>query len=146
MRIFTFLLVILLAAFIGVEHFALRDLDNAELIHQTHEQILSDLRQQSMDSLNKSIENDSLGKIVSRAANVLTTDITLIGLKSSQSLLQQQQAPETIIQARFLVENSNEQASVQQRYLRFQQDAKQQWIFAGDTTIKDFYMNLLRND
>ena len=141
------LLFILVSLVLGMLQFAGIDkLENPQLIHQLQIHLQDEYRDQSAQRFNQSLEKDSLGKILHRAADLFTTNITLVDTRQSQSVLQSGSPDSVIIFARFLVENSSEEPLEVSRYLRFKRVLDNSWVYQGDASTLDFYLKFLPVD
>ena len=140
-------LLVLVSLVLGILQFSGIDkLQNPQLIRQLQVHLQDEYRDQSAHRFNQSLEKDSLGKILHRAADLFTTSITLVDTRQSQSILQGGSPDSVIIFARFLVENSSEEPLEVSRYLRFKRVPQNSWIYQGDASVLDFYLKFLPVD
>lgn len=125
------------------ERYQLQDPQLASLIHSL---LLEDYRDQSADQFSQSLENESLGRILHRAADVFTTRVMLLDTTVSRGLELQPGPREQIVHVRFLVQKSSEAPLQSTRYLRFSRSSDNQWLFTGSASAVDYWRKFLALD
>jgi len=143
MRLLVFLLTVAVLVLGTLQFSGLTELDDPALVRQVQAQLASEYREKSADNFNLSLENESLAKILHRAADLVTTNITLVSTQLSQGIIPGKGGTNVIVDASFLVENSSENPVKQQRYLKFTRFNTEGWQFTGYASGKNFYMNFL---
>jgi hypothetical protein len=142
--LFIFLIIILLLG--SLQFSGITELRELGLIRQVQQQLLEEHRERSTDQFNKSLEQDTLGKILHRAADIFTTSITLVSTRMSQGILAGARKAPVIVYARYLVENSSEEPLQAEKYMRFNYQQDQGWIYTGNATARDYYKNFFSID
>ena len=140
-------LFILISLLLGVLQFSGIDkLENPHLIAQLRFHLLEEYREQSADRFNQSLEKESLGRIINRAADIFTTNIILVDTRQSQAISLNSSPDSVIIYVRFLVESSSEEPLEVSRYLKFRKIQGNNWVYQGDASVMDFYLKFLPVD
>lgn len=120
-------------------------LGDATLIDALRHHLSSEYREKTADDFDRALSRESLGTILNRAADLITTRITLVATRQSSGVNLSGNSPgEVIVHARYLVENTSEEPFANERYLRFTRSETMPWQFAGDATRGDFYLNLMK--
>ena len=121
-------------------------MNDPALINQVHANLIEEFREKSADQFNKSLENESFGKILNRAAGIFTTNVTLVNTSKSRGLKLSPGPLKVVVHARFLVESSSEEPLETERYLNFSHMEDKSWIYTGRATRRDYYLNFLAID
>lgn len=145
MRFILLILLIIAIALSTLLFSGYTDIRNPQLVKAIQSQLLVEYREQSADKFNRSLEEESLGRIFNRAADIFTTSVTLISTRKSQKI-SLGTPTSVIIHARFFVENSSEEPLEAESYLRFTLNQDHDWIFDGPASANDFYLNFLGLD
>lgn len=145
MRFILLILLLIVIALSTLLFSGYTEIRNPQLVKALQSQLLVEYREQSADKFNRSLEEESLGRIFNRAADIFTTSITLISTQKSQQISLGTPAS-VIIHARFFVENSSEEPLEAERYLRFTLTQNHDWLYAGPASVNDFYLNFLGLD
>jgi len=145
MRFILLILFLIIIAFGSLLLSGFTDIRNPQLIQALQSQLLVEYREKSADKFNQSLEEESLGRIFNRAADIFTTTVTLITTRKSQQI-SLGTPTDVIIHARFFVENSSEEPLEDETYLRFNLNQNHDWIYTGPATANDFYLNFLGLD
>jgi len=144
MRILLLLITLIAISLATLQFSGITDLDDPKLIREVQSQLLEEYREQSASSFSESLKNDSLGKIINQAANLITTQVTLFSTQQSQSLFSDMvRNPVTIVHAQYLVENSSEEPLEDQSYLKFSKQNFNNWTYVGKSNATEFYLNFL---
>lgn len=120
---------------------SIAQLNDPRLISQLQTQLLEKHVEQSADNFNRSLSTETLGKILHRAADLITTRVTLLNTQKSHNLINPDTEKLTIVHARYLIENTSEEPLEETGYLAFSQDAENNWIYRGQSNAQDFYLN-----
>ncbi|MEJ2212602.1 MAG: hypothetical protein P8Y20_00690 [Gammaproteobacteria bacterium] len=145
MRIIIFLLLLISSAALATLEFTnIARLQNLSLINTLEKHLVEEYRSKTAKDFNQSLDSGSFGQILDRAADMVTTRVTLIATRKSQGINLNNGPVTVIIQARYLVENSSEEPLEKEQYLVFKSDNQQEWTYAGSATLEDFYLNFVR--
>lgn len=146
MRLLNFFLLLVLLTIVLFYNFGLTDIKDPQLASNLQQHLLKEQRKQSVKQLNHSFDNDSLGKIMSRAASVLTTDVTILNSRVSRPLFDSKTNTEVVVYCRYFAENSSDQTREQTKYLRFGRDLQGQWSFTRETDMTGFFRRFISID
>ena len=145
MRILVFLLLLIASSALATLEFSnIARLQNLSLINTLQQHLVDQYRTKTAKDFNQSLDSGSFGQIIDRAADLVTTRVTLISARKSQGINLNNGPVTVIIQARYLVENSSEEPLENEQFLVFKSDNQQDWTFAGNAELEDFYLNFVR--
>ncbi len=144
MRIILGTIFILTAVLAGYLQFSgVRIIDNPALAQTVNEHLLEVHREDLANSLNQSLEKESFGNIISRAADLITTQITTVFLEKSQLLASQQGNANVIVHVVYFVEKTSGDPQRYEAWLKFTRTGDNQWAYRYNSTRVDFYLNYL---
>ncbi len=145
MRILIFLLLLITSSALAMLEFTnVARLQNLSLINTLEQHLVEQYRSKTAKDFNQSLDSGSFGQILDKAADMVTTRVTLISARKSQGINLNNGPVTVIIQARYLVENSSEEPLESEQYLVFKSDDQQEWTYAGTASMEDFYLNFVR--
>ena len=146
MRILLFLFTLIIMALATLQFSSFTQLNDPELIKHVQSYLLDEYREKSADQFNQSLENDSFGKILNRAADIFTTRVTMLNTSKSRGLKLKPGPLKGVVHVRFLVENSSEEPLETERYMNFLRLEDKSWAYTGPTSRRDYYLNFLSID
>lgn len=145
MRILVFLILLIASSALATLEFTnVARLQNLSLINALELHLVEQYRSKTAKDFNQSLDSGSFGQILDRAADMVTTRVTLISARKSQGINLNNGPITVIIQSRYLVENSSEEPLESEQYLVFKSDNQQDWTYAGNAKMEDFYLNFVR--
>lgn len=145
-RFLLFVFILLTVALATLQFSRIARLEDPALVQLIQDQLLDEFRELSADKFNQSLEKDSFGKILNRAADIFTTRITLLDTAQSRGIKLNPGSRNTVIYTRFLVENSSEEPIEVERYMRYSQLPDGTWEYMGLSDLTDYYINFLTID
>jgi len=144
MRFLLFLSSLAIAALAALEFTPLTHLNNHYLLKSVDQQLVSEYRKKTSDDFNTALNNESLGKIFNKVADMVTTRVTLISSRKSSGIPFGRTKNKVIVHTRFLVENASEEPLESERYMIFTSNDNVNWRYVGESSMQDFYLNLVK--
>ena len=138
-----FLLVISISAVGYLEFSSISDMDDLSLVGAVNEHLLEVNREQSAASFNQSLENESFGNILNRAADLLTTRVAIISMRKSEAIWARQSNRNVIVDVSYALEKTSSDTQQLQNYLLFTSVGPNQWVYRHNSSKTDFYLNYL---
>jgi hypothetical protein len=141
--IFTLALMLALSS-VSYLHFSdIRQIKDPSLVKAVNEHLLETHREDLAQSFNRSLENESFGRILNRAADLIATSISIISMEKSQLPVSSQLNPNVIVQVSYFVAKTSEPAELQHVFLKFTLTGPGQWTYRHNSTEADYYLNFL---
>lgn len=141
--IFTLVLLLALGT-VSYLHFSdIRQVKDPSLVKAVNQHLLETHREDLAQSFNRSLENESFGKILNRAADLIATSITIVTMEKSQLPVSSQLSPNIIVQVSYFVEKTSEPAEWHRDFLKFTLTGPDQWTYRHNSTEADYYLNFL---
>ena len=144
MRFLLFLFTLIIAAFAALEFSPLTHLNNHYLLKSLDQQLVSEYRKKNSNDFNIALNNQSLGQIFNKVADIVTTRVTLISTRKSAGIPLGRKKNKVIVHTRFLVENASEEPLESERYMIFTSSDNTDWRYVGESNASDFYLNLVK--
>lgn len=144
MRMLLFLSALVIAALAALEFTALTQLNNHYLLKTVDQQLVSEYRTKTSNDFNMALNNESLGQIINKVADMVTTRVTLISSRKSSGIPLGRKDNKVIVHTRFLVENASEEPLESERYMIFTSNDDINWRYGGESSARDFYLNLVK--
>jgi len=143
MRFLLFLFTLVIAALAALEFTPLTHLSNHYLLKTVNEQLVSEYRKKTSGDFNNALQNESLGQIFNKVADMVTTRVTLVSSRKSSGIPLGRKKNKVIVHTRFLVENVSEEPLESERYMIFTSNDDVNWRYVGESSPQDFYLNLV---
>jgi hypothetical protein len=144
MRFLLFLFTLVIAVLAMLEFSPLTHLNNHYLLKSVDQQLVSEYRKKTSDDFNIALNRESLGQIINKVADMVTTRITLISSRKSSGIPVGRSKSKVIVHTRFLVENASEEPLEAERFMIFTSNDKVNWRYVGESNLPDFYLNLVK--
>jgi len=144
MRFLLFISGLVIASLAALEFTPLTHLNNHYLLNSVNQQLVSEYRKKTSDDFNIALNNESLGQIFNKVTDMVTTRVTLVSSRKSSGIPFGRTKNKVIVHTRFLVENASEEPLASERYMIFTSNDNVNWRYVGESTISDFYLNLVK--
>ncbi len=144
MRILLAIIFILALSVVSYLQFSdITKVKDATLVDAVTQHLIKSHRQNSAESFNQSLETESFGQILNRAADLLTTKVNIVQMKKSEALLGNPINRHVIIDVSYFLEQTSAEPDNRQAFLTFTAVGKERWIYRHNSTELDFYLNYL---
>ena len=144
MRFILFLFSLAIVALATLEFSPLTHLNNHYLLKTVNHQLVSEYRKKTSSDFNIALDNESLGQIFNKVADMVTTRVTLVSSRKSSGIPLGRTKNKVIVHTRFLVENASEEPLESERYMIFTSNDDVNWRYVGESSMQDFYLNLVK--
>ncbi|NNJ91796.1 MAG: hypothetical protein HKP55_08985 [Gammaproteobacteria bacterium] len=144
MRFLLFLFTLVTAALATLEFTPLTHLNNHYLLKSVDQQLVSEYRDKTSNEFSITLNNESLGQIFNKVADMVTTRVTLVSSRKSSGIPLGRKKNKVIVHTRFLVENISEEPLESERYMIFTSNDDVNWRYVGESSAQDFYLNLVK--
>jgi hypothetical protein len=144
MRFLLFLSTLAIVALAALEFSPLTHLNNHYLLKSVDQQLVTEYRNKTSNDFNIALNNESLGQIFNKVADMVTTRVTLVSSRKSSGIPVGRKKHKVIVHTRFLVENVSEEPLESERYMIFTSNDDVNWRYVGESSAQDFYLNLVK--
>ncbi len=141
------LVLLLFVALAGIVTAALLGVDQVrdkKVIEEVSDILHAERFGQSLDSITEALKHGAFRSLLQNTGKLISDDLLILSINGSRPLL----APDEvmIVKVRYLISDENQpDAGEHVRYFRFLHSVDKGWVFEGEATRRDYWLNFVYN-
>ncbi len=138
LRSLILLIVIGLAGFVTATLLGVDQIEDKDVVEEVSDILHAERRGQSLDSIAEAVKHGALHSLWRNTEKLISDDLIILSIKGSRPLLLNKEV--MIVEVRYLIDGNEHK-----RYFRFLHSIDKGWVFKGEATARDYWLNFLYN-
>jgi len=144
LRVLILLIVIGLAGFVTATLLGVDQIKDKAVVEEVSDILHAERRGQSLDSIAEALKHGALRSLWKNTEKLISDDLIILSIKGSRPLLLNKEV--MIVEVRYLIDDDKQADSDEhKRYFRFLHSIDKGWVFKGEATARDYWLNFLYN-